>query len=313
MGRQLFISDFIGLGNRLEALAFAYTIRDHFGHEIVLDWPELNSFSVQGARRGSMRPWHRLNAIKLRDCDAATFESLGRYRNIAQRGLTGAPVEEVARAAKRVAGDLRLDARLAQAVRALFAEAEDQGRPVVGLHLRRGDFEGADLPVFDTSRRYAAVPDWWFQWAMEQICALRPETLFYVAGTGDPAALPWLAKFDCLFLREKGRYTYKGPTHASVADPVGELFALACCPTILATPASSFAHWAANIIGSPAQIFLPRAMTRQAAPEMVQVTEKCAVFADWVTATRTRPSAVPVRLENISGWAQAPRTDWIKV
>jgi hypothetical protein len=312
VGRQLFISDFIGLGNRLEALAFAYTIRDRFGHEIVLEWPELDSFGVQGARRGPMRPWHRLNSIKLRDCDAATFQSLGRYRNIALRGLTGAPVEEVARAAKRVAADLRLHPRLAEAVRALFADAQKERRPVVGLQMRRGDFLGADLPVFDTTRRYAAVPDWWFQWAMERIRAARPETLFYIAGTGDPTALPWLAPFDCLFLREESRYQYKGPTHASVADPVGELFALACCPTILATPASSFAHWAANILGPPARVVLPRAMTRQDSPEMVQLTEKCSVFGDWVNATRTSPSTTPFRPEEVGDTAQPPQTDWIE-
>ncbi len=311
MGKQLFISDFIGLGNRLEALAFAYTIRDHFGHAIVLDWPELDSFRVEGTRRGPMRLWHRLNSIKLRDCDQATFESLGCYRNIALRGLTGAPVEEVACAARRVAGDLRLDPRLAQAVRTLFAGAQQENRPVVGLHMRRGDFLGANLPVFDTTNRYAAVPDWWFRWAMEEIRAVRPDTLFYVAGTGDPAALPWLATFDCLFLRQESRYRYKGPTHASAADPVGELFALACCPAILATPASSFAHWAANVLGMPAHVFLPRAMTRQDAPEMVQPTEKCAVFADWVNATRTNPPSVPVNLRDVSGWAQLPQTEWI--
>ena len=177
--------------------------------------------------------------------------------------------------------------------------------------MRRGDFLGADLPLFDTTRRYAAVPDWWFQWAMEKIRAARPETLFYIAGTGDPAALPWLAKFDCLFLREESRYQYKGPTHASVADPVGELFALACCPTILATPASSFAHWAANH-SRPARAGLPSPRhDPQEAPAMVQLTEKCAVSRDWVNATRTNPSPLPVRMEDVSGSAQPPQTEWI--
>lgn len=308
---KLFLSDFTGLCNRLEALAFAYVIREHFGHEIVLDWPELDSFSVAGTRRGKFRPWHRLGYIKLRDCDAATFQSLGRYRNIVLRGLAGAPPSEIAHAAVRVAGDLRLKPRLADAVRALFSPAQKSGRNVVGVHLRRGDFEGANSPVYDTTRKYPAVPDWWFRWAMEQIRAERPETLFYIAGTGDPTALPWLANFDCLFLREASPYHYKGPTHGSAADPAAELFALACCPAILATPASSFSHWAANILGPPSQVFLPPPMTREEAPEMVQLNDRPRVFREWVDATRTAPITVPARLDDEMRWVHAPRTDWI--
>jgi hypothetical protein len=259
-----------------------------------------------------MRPWHRLNSIKLRDCDAATFQSLGRFRNIALRGLTGAPVEEVARAAKRVAGDLRLDPSLAQAVRTLFAPAQQAGRPVVGVHLRRGDFQGADAPIYDTTQKYPAVPDWWFRWAMTELRTAQPDTLFLIVGTGDPTALPWLADFDCLFVREPSRYSYKGPTHASVADPAAELFALASCAAILATPASSFSHWAANILGSPAHVFLPRPMTRQDAPEMVQLATKCSVFAEWVGATRTRPSVDSAQVHDTRAWAFPPRTDWIQ-
>jgi hypothetical protein len=308
---KLFISDFTGLCNRLEALAFAYVIRDHYGHEIVLDWPELASFRVEGTRRGPLRPWHRLNSIKLRDCDAATFQSLGRYRNIVLRGLTGAPVPEVARAALKVAGDLRLAPHLARAVHELFLPAQKANRNVVGVHLRRGDFQGADSPVYDTTQKYPAVPDWWFRWAMEQLRATRPGTIFYIAGTGDPSALPWLADFDCLHLRTPSPYRYKGPTHASATDPAAELFALACCPALLATPASSFSHWAANILGSPSQVFFPPPMTRQESPGMVQLNKRCQVFAEWVAATRTAPEKIPARLHDEPTWAKQPETAWI--
>ncbi len=308
---KIFISDYTGLCNRLETLAFAYVIRDHFGHQIVLDWPELNSFRVEGTRRGPLRPWHRLGSIKLRDCDAATFQALGHHRTIVLRGMSGAPPEEIARAALKVAGDLRLAPHLAAAVRDLFRPAQQAGRNVVGVHLRRGDFQGAESPVFDNTRRYPAVPDWWFHWAMNQIRAARPDTIFYIAGTGNPGALPWLAEFDCLFLPAPSPYGYKGPTHASASDPVGELFALACCSALLATPASSFSHWAANILGSPSQVFLPPPMTRQESPEMVPLSERCAVFAEWNDATRGALRAVPARLDNSTPWAHPPRTDWI--
>jgi hypothetical protein len=306
---KIFISDYTGLCNRLETLAFAYVIRDHFGHQIVLDWPELASFRVEGTRRGPMRPWHRLGSIKLRDCDLETFQALGHHRTIALRGMSGAPPEEIARAALKVAGDLRLAPHLAAAVRELFRPAQEAGRNVVGVHLRRGDFQGAESPVYDTTRKYPAVPDWWFHWAMDQIRAARPDTLFYIAGTGNPGALPWLTEFDCLFLRVPSPYGYKGPTHSSAVDPAGELFALASCPAILATPASSFSHWAANILGAPSAVFLPPPMTRQESPEMIQLPSRCAVFAEWVAATRTAPLKIPARLEREG--AGPPRTEWI--
>ena len=42
----VYIDDFVGVSNKLETLPMAFAIRKAFGHEIVLDWPELDSFRV---------------------------------------------------------------------------------------------------------------------------------------------------------------------------------------------------------------------------------------------------------------------------
>jgi hypothetical protein len=39
--------------------------------------------------------------------------------------------------------------------------------------------------------------------------------------------------------------------------PADDLFALACCSVILATPMSSFSHWAANVLGAPSTAIIP--------------------------------------------------------
>jgi len=38
---------------------------------------------------------------------------------------------------------------------------------------------------------------------------------------------------------------------------VADLFALACCPVILATPISGYSHWAANALGRPSTCIVP--------------------------------------------------------
>ncbi|MBP2678362.1 MAG: hypothetical protein H6Q83_2243, partial [Deltaproteobacteria bacterium] len=60
----VYIDDFVGVSNKLETLPMAFAIRKAFGHEIVLDWPELDSFRVEDTRRGSVRILARIGAIR---------------------------------------------------------------------------------------------------------------------------------------------------------------------------------------------------------------------------------------------------------
>ena len=50
LARRIYLQNFIGLCNRLEALALAFALRAAHGHEIRLDWPELDWH--QGQRCG---------------------------------------------------------------------------------------------------------------------------------------------------------------------------------------------------------------------------------------------------------------------
>lgn len=52
---KLYIDDFVGVSNKLESLPMAFAIRKEYGHEIILDWPELDSFSVMDTCRGKVR------------------------------------------------------------------------------------------------------------------------------------------------------------------------------------------------------------------------------------------------------------------
>ena len=51
MTKRVWITEYVGLSTRLEALAVAFLIRKRWGHEICLDWHELDAFTVEGTRR----------------------------------------------------------------------------------------------------------------------------------------------------------------------------------------------------------------------------------------------------------------------
>ena len=155
------------------------------------------------------------------------------------------------------AARLRLDPLLLNAVRSLFREKA--GRPVVGVHIRRGDFKVADEHSYDASKtRHPAVPLWWHEHVMGQILRQEKDAAFFLSCTGDPGAYRSLRKnFDLFELPVPSPYSYKGPDHASGRHPVGDLFALACCGLIVASPVSSFSHYAANALGPASTVILP--------------------------------------------------------
>lgn len=253
---KLYIDEFVGISNRLEALPYAFAVRQAYGHDIVLDWHELDSFSVDDTTRGKVRLLARLGALRIRDDSAETvFDSL-RGKKIILRALEG-PDERLTRVYLDTARKLHLAPALATAVRAAFARAE--GRPVVGVHIRQGDYQlVSDEHYSIEGREWPAVPVWWYEQQMARIRARQPEVCFFLACTGDPAAFREMHKnFDILTLDVRSHYHYKGADHDSLVNPVADLFALACCPVILATPISGYSHWAANALGAPSDAIVP--------------------------------------------------------
>ena len=250
---KLYIDEFVGISNRLETLPLAFAIRQHHGHDIVLDWRELDSFSVADTARGKARILAKLGALRVRDCDRRLFDTLGGHK-IILRSLDG-PGEVLDPIYLEVARKVRLAEHLAGEVRAAFAPL--RGRPVIGVHIRHGDYEAESAEIYSVAREWPAVPAWWYAATMAAICRVRPDAAFFLSGTGDPATLPELRGFDTFTLGAGSHYRYKGEDHDSRVNPVADLFALACCPVILATPLSGFSHWAANVLGSPADCIVP--------------------------------------------------------
>lgn len=289
---KLFIDEFVGISNRLETLPLAFAIRKAYGHEIILDWHELDSFSVDDTRQGKVRLAARIGALRVRNCDANLFAALG-GKKIILRSLDGPP-EKLDPIYLDVAAKIHLNQYLAAAIRAAFEPL--QQRPLVGVHIRNGDYQLADEAMYRVKEvEWPAVPVWWYERAMAAILLQRPDACFFLSSTGDPDTYTALHRnFDVITLQIDSPYRYKGPDHESRVNPVADLFALACCPVLLATPISGFSHWAANALGGPTTCIVPLEGATPDNPSMGAVNLYGSRLPRWRAAGREGTDTIPV-------------------
>jgi hypothetical protein len=252
---KLYIDEFVGITNRLETLPLAFAIRKAYGHSITLDWHELDSFSVDDTQRGKVRILARLGALRIRNCDRALFDTLA-DKKIILRSLDG-PSELLDPIYLETARKLHLASHLVTSIKQCFAPYMD--RPVVGVHIRQGDYRLASEDRYEIAgEEWPAIPMWWYQKLMASIVKKQPDACFFLSSTGDPATYQSLHQnFDVFTLDVASPYTYKGADHSSSINPVADLFALACTPVMLATPISGYSHWAANVLGKPTTCIVP--------------------------------------------------------
>jgi len=264
--RRLFTADYTGLANRLEGLSLSFAIKEKYGHEICLDWPELDALAIEGTTKRSMWLWDRIGAIRLNDCDEAQFASLGRYRSILQRAVYS-PASLPKRHYLETAAKIRLTREYAGLLREILVKAA--GRPAVGVHIRGGDFKTYDERIYDIERaRHQAVPMWWYEALLRRYQTQYPDIVFLLSHSGDPARFePWRREFDTI--ETSLHHAHKGAReqHMSAGHPALDLFALASCRVMIGTPNSSFSHFAANALGPATSVILPPARTAAEAPE----------------------------------------------
>jgi hypothetical protein len=118
--------------------------------------------------------------------------------------------------------------------------------------------------------------------------------VFFLSGTGDPSSLPELQGFETIALSVGSHYHYKGEAHGSKANPAADLFALACCPVILATPISGYSHWAANVLGPPSQCIVPMPGATREDPRRALVSLYGARLPRWRATVREGADSLPL-------------------
>lgn len=301
----VFVGDFAGLANRLESLTIAFAVRARGGHEVLLDWPELDRLDIAETRAGTLAGWRRLLRHKLSDVDAdAVLDRAARHSTVDLKvfygdapALDGLYRQTVARV------------RLARAAAHEVAAALDMNAPVVGVHVRRGDFAGADAVRYaGAGRRHVAVPMWWYLALMDRYAREYPGVRFFVSMNGRLADVPALAARGDVFTLEGRGSPARRPGHEADVHPADDLFALACCSVILATPMSSFSHWAANVLGPPSAAIIPAEGATAAAPGFRCLRLAGQRLRAWNRASKAEEAASEAVLPAPS----RPAVDWLR-
>jgi hypothetical protein len=304
--RKIYISNFSGLANRLEALVIASLIADRWGHSIFLHWPEGDSLSVAGTRRGRIKPWERIASLKLRDFGEDELATLGEKRVISLRSTYG-PRELQRRHVLPTAARLAVHPRVAGAIRDTFARFA--GRPAIAVHIRQGDFHVAEDVYDANAHRHPAPGLWWYEHVMREYARAFPGVYFVVGYSGDDAALQGMrSRFDVVTLPPVFTYRSLLPGHRSSGHPVVDLFGLASCTTLVATPTSSFSHWAGNVLGPASRVILPPPRTTRERPEWTVSEARGSGVLDWRDAAERGTGA------KVGGALPAPTpavTDWL--
>ncbi|HJV95736.1 MAG TPA: hypothetical protein VJ608_06850, partial [Albitalea sp.] len=297
MTRRVFITDYVGLSTRLEALALAFMISDYFGHEVCIDWNELDALNIVGARVRGRGLLGRLDSLKLLGDASDELPRAASHRNVNVRTHHG-PRHLLEKYYLPTAQRVKLRPDLIAMIRDTFARYEN--RPLVGVHIRRGDFPLMSPDEFDVSAFiWPAVPDWWFEHVMAQIQQAVPDVAFFVSCSGSLDAFPNLKKnFDVFDMPTESPYEYKHHRkagHHSERHPAADLFALACCSTLIGSSCSTFSHYAANMLGAPTTVLVPPAhKTHVGAPEYGRVDLYGRGAGDWYAACRTGAGQVAV-------------------
>lgn len=291
---KLYIEEFVGITNRLETLPLAFAIREAYGHEIVLDWRELDSFSVDDTRRGKVSFFAKLGAERIRNCDRTVFEGLAK-KKILLRSLDGPP-DLLDPIYMDIPARIHLESHLSTSIKKTFAPVSD--RPVVGVHVRHGDFQVIDPSTYSIDGyEWPAVPIWWYEQTMAALVRRNKDICFFLSCTGDPGSYGTLTRnFDVVTAPVESHYAYKnkGNDHCSTVNPVVDLFALACCPIILATPISGYSHWAANVLGIPATCIVPIPGATKERPLAGEVKICGSRLPRWRAAGRTGSDVMPL-------------------
>lgn len=284
--KRIFITEYVGLSTRLEALAMAFMISDRFGHQVCINWRDLDALSIAGVHLKGRGLLGRLNCLKLHSGNLDSLSEISSYRNINLRTHQG-PKELLENYYLPTARKIKLRPDLRDIIQRTFHTY--QSRPLVGVHIRRGDFHLVNETDYDVNAaEWQATPNWWYEHVMEQIQRAVPDVVFFVSCSGSCNDFPFLKKFDFFDMPASSPEGYKNGGHESDRHPAADLFALGCCGLLVGSSCSTFTHYAANMLGGPTTVLVPPAhKIFQAYPEFAQLNLYGRGAREWLIACRT--------------------------
>jgi len=311
MKKSVFITEYVGLSTRLEVLAMAFMISDYYGHEVCIDWKDIDALNIQGVTVRGRGLLGRLNAWKLRDYSTEAFHAIARHHNVNLRTHEG-PRHLLEKYYLPTARRIKLRPDLIEVIRDTFTRYEH--RPVVAVHIRRGDFKLIKNDWFNVHGAvWPATPDWWYEHVMGEIQKAHPDVAFFVSCSGSLAAFPNLtSRFDVFDLPTTSPYSYKEAGHAASRHPAADLFALGCCQVMLGSSCSTFSHYAANMLGEPTTVLVPPSeKTHRDAPAYCRADLHGRGAFDWYAACRTGVGLSPVSDATTLPITRGASVDWM--
>ena len=96
--------------------------------------------------------------------------------------------------------------------------------------------------------------------------------------------------------------------HTSAVHAVADLFALACCNVVLATPVSSFSHFAANVLGPSSVALVPVGGASRATCLFATIELPHQRLNAWNVSCR---SSLPAENQNELPEPIPPETNWL--
>lgn len=309
--KRAFITEYVGLSTRLETLALGFMIQDYFGHELCIDWRDTDALNIVGVTHRSRGLLGRIDSVKLRADMMGNFERLHRHRNVNLRTHHG-PRHLLERYYLPTGQRVKLRPDLIEVIRSTFARYA--GRPLVGVHIRRGDFPLLAAHEFDVNAFvWPAVPDWWHEHVMAHIQQAVPDVAFYVACSGSLDDFPNLKKnFDVFDMPVPSPYAYKEKGHQARTHPAVDLFALACCRVLVGSSCSTFTHYPAHMLGGPTTVLIPPShKIFPSDPQYCRIDLHGRGAADWLAACRTGQDATLVKDPATLPFARGANVDWM--
>lgn len=268
--KYIISSNYTGLANRMEALALSLAYNEIYGYKMVVDWPECKHLTINRANYGKYSILDKILGEKIRDPSETDFHSLAKKKILIQRGTYGGPQSLLDSLFLPTAKLYDIDDEYRTIISNTF---EPHNRPVVGVHIRGGDFQKNNSDTYDaTQKRHLCTPIWWYSHIMDMISKSTPNVHFFICGNSDCSK-------DIAFLSERypviqapklGTFGGHSGGHSADTDPVLDLFSLACCPLIIGTPMSTFTHYAANALGSPSTLIIPFPITHKNNPRAMR-------------------------------------------
>jgi hypothetical protein len=255
--KKLFVTNYVGLASRLETLPLAFLLRDYLGHNVYLDWPDLGDFNVIGAQHKKFRLYHRFNLVKKHTFQIPEDLYYLKSKNINLRTQFGFPSNHLKKYYLSTYERIKLNPHHIYELSKLFSKYANS--PIVGVHIRRGDFVLSDDQYYDaTTKESLAVPNWWYLHVMGELVKWNPDIKFFVSFTGSKSHYTEIFdSFDCITFTPQKKYPDNYFGHISDGHAVCDLFALACCSVVIASPCSSFSHVAVNALGPKSTALLP--------------------------------------------------------